>query len=200
VYCSVLLRPRGVPFAALGSLTAVAGLALTDMAAEIGVDTVLKWPNDVLITGSGKCAGVLAEAVASEDGAVVLGIGVNVAPLRSPVEPGPGGLAATSLAEHGATTTGRTEVARLLLTFLHEREQRWRTAGGDLERAGLLADYLARCSTVGQEVKVLTAGGPALTGRAVAVEGAGALVVDTGSNGRQTIFAGDVVHLRPAAE
>ncbi|WP_040924759.1 biotin--[acetyl-CoA-carboxylase] ligase, partial [Saccharomonospora iraqiensis] len=100
VYLSVLLRPGEVPMAALGSLAAVAGLALTDTAAAVGVDAVLKWPNDVLAGPDGaKCAGVLAEAVSSDEQAVVLGIGVNVAPLRTPVRPGPGGLPATSPAE-----------------------------------------------------------------------------------------------------
>lgn len=199
VYCSVLLRPGAVPLASLGSLAAVAGLALTDMAAELGARAVLKWPNDVLAgPDAGKVAGVLAESVPCDEEAVVLGIGVNVTPFRTPVRPGVGGLPATSLAEHGATTTDRTEVARLLLEFLYERERRWRAGRGDLAEAGLLDDYRARCATLGRQVKILVAGGPARTGRAVDVEPGGALVLDTDGGRRETIFAGDVVHLRPA--
>ncbi len=200
VYLSVLLRPGEVPMAALGSLAAVAGLALTDTAAALGVDAVLKWPNDVLAGPDGaKCAGVLAEAVSSDERAVVLGIGVNVAPLRTPVRPGPGGLPATSLAEQGATTTDRTEIAAALLTALDARERPWRRARGDLAAAGLLDEYRDRCVTLGGPVRVEVSGAAPWTGTAVDVDPTGALVVDAGGGRRRTVFAADVVHLRPAS-
>lgn len=200
VYLSVLLRPAEVPLAALGSLAAVAGLALTDMAAELGVDAVLKWPNDVLAGPEReKCAGVLAEAASSDEQAVVCGIGVNVLPLREPVRPGPGGLPATSLAEQGARTTDPTEVAALLLAAFHEREVPWRGARGDLAAAGLLDTYRERCATLGRDVRLEVAGGRSRTGRVVDIDPTCALVVDEDGGRRSTVFAADVVHLRPAA-
>ncbi|WP_216214129.1 biotin--[acetyl-CoA-carboxylase] ligase [Amycolatopsis aidingensis] len=199
IYCSVLLRPAEVSFARLGSLAVVAGLALIDLSTELGVDAVLKWPNDMLAgPDREKCAGILSEAAASDERAVVLGMGVNVLAAPQPVPPGPGGLAATSLREQGAATTDRTELARLLLLALAARERRWRQAAGDLERAGLLADYRARCATIGQEVKIATPDGATLLGTAVDVDAAGQLVLQTGEDERRTIFAGDVVHLRQA--
>lgn len=199
VYLSVLLRPGEVPLPALGSLAAVAGLALTDTAAEVGVNAVLKWPNDMLAgPDRAKCAGVLAEAVACDEQAVVLGIGLNVSAMREPVRPGPGGLRATSLAQEGARTSDRTEVARLLLSRLHERERLWRAARGDLREAGLLEEYRSRCSTLGMQVKVLLAGGGSKIGEAVDVDADATLVIRTGEGQRHTIFAGDVVHLRPS--
>jgi BirA family biotin operon repressor/biotin-[acetyl-CoA-carboxylase] ligase len=198
LYLSVLLRPAEVPMAALGSLAVVAGLALTDVTAELGVDAVLKWPNDVLAgPDRAKCAGVLAEAVSSDEQAVVLGIGLNVLPLREPVRPGPGGLPATSLAEQGARLTDRTDVAALLLAALHEREVPWRRARGDLAEAGLLDDYRERCATLGRPVRLEVAGGRGRMGRAVDVDPNGALVVDEESGRRRTVYAADVVHLRP---
>lgn len=199
VYCSVLLRPGEVPLAALNTLPLVAGLALTDLAGAIGVDAVLKWPNDVLAGPDGaKWAGILAESVSATEQVVVLGIGVNVVPLGESVRPGPGGLPATSLAEQGSSTADRTEVAHLLLTFLDQRERRWRAGGGDLHRSGLLDDYRARCATLGQEITVLVSGGPSRTGRAVDVDVTGALVLETATGSRDTVLAGDVVHLRSA--
>jgi BirA family transcriptional regulator, biotin operon repressor / biotin---[acetyl-CoA-carboxylase] ligase len=194
IYLSVLLRPREVPFAGLGSLSVVAGLAVQDVAERIGVDAVLKWPNDVLAgPARGKCAGILSEAVAGDELSVVLGIGLNVLPLGDDVPAGPGGLAPTSFAEQGATTTDRTEIAGLLLTALAERELSWRAAGGDLTKAGLLPEYRRHCATIGQDVNVLLPDGEVLSGRASDVDSAGQLVV----SGR-TIFAGDVVHVRQA--
>jgi BirA family biotin operon repressor/biotin-[acetyl-CoA-carboxylase] ligase len=197
LYLSVLFRPREVAFSALGSLSVVAGLAVREVAAKLGVDAVLKWPNDVLAgPDRAKCAGILAEAVAGDDLSVVLGIGLNVLPLGQDVPAGPGGLPATSLAEQGATATGRTEVAALLLTELDELERRWRAAGGHLAEAGLLDEYRRHCWTVGQDIRVELPDGKALLGRAVDIDPMGQLLVDTES-GRQTVFAGDVVHVRP---
>ncbi|PXY19804.1 biotin--[acetyl-CoA-carboxylase] ligase [Prauserella sp. PE36] len=200
VYCSVLFRPAGVSLAVLGSLASVAGLALMDLARELGVRAVLKWPNDVLASdGRGKVAGILAEAAASEEQGVILGVGLNVTPSREPVEPGPGGLPPAALSDLGARTTDRTEISRLLLTSLHERESAWLAGAGDLATAGLLEDYRAHCATLGQEVKIMIAGGEKLLGNAVDLDRTGALVVETNTGARRTIFAGDVVHLRPVS-
>lgn len=202
LYLSVLLRPADIPLKAVGSLSVVAGLALTDLTARIGVPAALKWPNDVLAGADeprGKCAGILSELVplpGGEEFAIVLGIGVNVLPLAD-VPPGPGGLPATSLAEHGASVVERTRIAITLLTALGEREARWRAARGDLHEAEMLADYRAACSTLGRPVRVDLPGGGTLTGTAADIDPLGQLVVETADGARQTIFAGDVVHVRP---
>ncbi|WP_033293247.1 biotin--[acetyl-CoA-carboxylase] ligase [Amycolatopsis jejuensis] len=199
LYLSIGLRPSGVPFAALGSLSVVAGLAVYAVATDLGVDAALKWPNDVLAGPErAKCAGILAEAVSGDEPAVVLGIGLNVLPLGDDVPAGPGGLAATSLAEQGATSTDRTEVALALLTRFDDLERRWRLAAGDLTEAGLLGDYRAQCATLGQDVQVQLPDGSTLTGRAADVDAAGQLQVDVPDGRRLTVFAGDVVHVRPA--
>lgn len=197
IYLSVLLRPHGVGFAELGSLSIVAGLAVTDLTRDLGVDAILKWPNDVLAGPErGKCAGILAESVAAEEVAVVLGIGLNVRPLGVDVPLGAGGLRPTSLAEHGARTTDRTEIASILLSALAERETRWREARGNLARAGLMEDYRARCETLGQQVRVMLPGGTSLLGTATDVDPSGQLLVVDDEGKRHTVFAGDVVHLR----
>ena len=55
-------------------------------------------------------------------------------------------------------------------------------------------DYRRRCRTIGRDVRVELSG-ETLRGRAVDVDDAGHLVVDTGDNVR-VVAAGDVVHLR----
>jgi BirA family biotin operon repressor/biotin-[acetyl-CoA-carboxylase] ligase len=202
IYLSILLRPRGVSFADAGSLSIVAGLALTDLTRKLGVDAVLKWPNDLLVgPDRRKCAGILAEAVSSataspEEVTVVVGIGVNVRPSLDHVPPAPGGLPATCLEEEVARELDRTELISLLLGSFAEREQRWRASGGNLARAGLLEDYRARCATIGQDVRILLPGNAELRGVVVDVDPAGQLLV-TDERGRlRTVLAGDVVHLR----
>lgn len=72
--CSLQLRPA-IASERLPELTGVAARACAEaVAALTGLETELKFPNDVLI-GERKVAGVLAEA---REERVVLGIGVNV--------------------------------------------------------------------------------------------------------------------------
>jgi BirA family biotin operon repressor/biotin-[acetyl-CoA-carboxylase] ligase len=191
VYLSVLLRPADVPPARLGSIAMVAGLALVRTAAGVGVDAALKWPND-LLAGGAKCAGVLSEAVS---GGVVVGIGLNVTALPVEVPAGPGGLAATSLEQAGATTTDRTALAGALLTEFGRLEKRWRAAGGDLGAAGLLDDYRAACATIGMRVRVELPSGE-LAGAAVGIDDAGELLVKGDEGAETAVSAGDVIHLR----
>lgn len=166
---SVLVRPSGPP--QWVPLLAGAGLAQS-LARQLEVDASLKWPNDVLIGGR-KVAGLLAEAV---DGAVVLGIGLNVTTRRDEL-PVP---EATSLALEGATSTDRDTVLRSVLRGISD-------ALGDDARSA----YRALCSTLGREVRVELPGGSSVTGTAEAVDDDGRLVVDG-----TAYAAGDVVHLR----
>ncbi len=75
-YASTLVRPipNDPP---LHSLAFVAALAVHDLMAPYCADgaVVLKWPNDILLNGAKAC-GMLLESGA---GAVIVGIGINVA-------------------------------------------------------------------------------------------------------------------------
>jgi BirA family transcriptional regulator, biotin operon repressor / biotin---[acetyl-CoA-carboxylase] ligase len=77
LYVSVVLRPGG---SALRLLTIAAGVAIAEgVHAASGLETCLKWPNDVYV-GSRKLAGILAEAGSSAGAVdhVVLGFGINI--------------------------------------------------------------------------------------------------------------------------
>ncbi|EFG65253.1 biotin--[acetyl-CoA-carboxylase] ligase [Streptomyces sp. SPB074] len=194
LFFSVLLRPE-VPAARLGWLPLLAGVALaTALSRAAGVDTALKWPNDLLLTVDGaerKAAGILAEA--TEDGAVVLGIGLNVS-LRADELPVP---TAGSLALADAITLDRDPLLRAVLRSLAEWYERWREADGDPAACGLQAAYAAGCSTLGRQVRAELPGGGELLGEAVALDGDGRLVLVTPGGAREAVGAGDIVHLRP---
>jgi BirA family biotin operon repressor/biotin-[acetyl-CoA-carboxylase] ligase len=77
LYVSVVLRPRE---SALRLLTIAAGVAIAEgVHAASGLQTCLKWPNDVYV-GSRKLAGILAEGGSSAGAVdhVVLGFGINI--------------------------------------------------------------------------------------------------------------------------
>jgi BirA family biotin operon repressor/biotin-[acetyl-CoA-carboxylase] ligase len=169
---SVLVRPD-LPPERLGWVPLLAGLGVAQaLRRQCEVDALLKWPNDVLIGGRKVC-GLLAEAV---DGAVVIGIGLNVSTKRDEL-PVP---EATSLGLEGAATTDRDTVLKAVLRSISD-------AIGDRT----FPSYRELCSTLGREVRVDLPGGGSATGTAESVDDEGRLVI----NGT-AYAAGDVVHLR----
>ncbi|MEU3373272.1 biotin--[acetyl-CoA-carboxylase] ligase [Streptomyces sp. NPDC006660] len=198
LFFSVLLKPgETVPRERWGWLPLLTGVAVaTGLARAAGVDTALKWPNDLLVTVEGqerKAGGILAER-AGADG-VVVGIGLNVT-LRADELPVPG---AGSLALAGAVSTDRDTLLRAVLRSLEQWYGTWRAAAGDPADSGLQEAYAAGCATLGRSVRAELPGGRALTGEAVAVDGDGRLVLATAEGVQRPVAAGDIVHLRPAA-
>ncbi len=125
--CSILLKPppdRHVP-----ELSLVAGIAVADALERItGLSVQLKWPNDVMLRRR-KVAGCLAE---TREGAVVLGIGVNVNQTREELPPKAGSL---------RTLTGREwdrgRLLSMLLEDLSSRYSDWSGGGLDAVFEGL---------------------------------------------------------------
>ncbi|HEX3387842.1 MAG TPA: biotin--[acetyl-CoA-carboxylase] ligase [Streptosporangiaceae bacterium] len=187
---SVLLRPVAVTPAARAWLPLLTGIAVAAaLRAEAAVTATLKWPNDVLVDDR-KIAGILAEA---HGDAVVAGVGLNVTLTRAEL-PVP---TATSLLLENAACLDRERLLAAMLTELASRYTAW-TA--DPDPAGLRAEYLRWCVTVGREVRVELPGRAELTGTATDVDETGRLAVRTGPDtalGATTLVgAGDVVHVR----
>jgi BirA family biotin operon repressor/biotin-[acetyl-CoA-carboxylase] ligase len=196
LFFSVLLEPSEVPVARWGWLPLLTGVAVaTGLSRAAGVDTALKWPNDLLVTVGGeerKAGGILAERAG--DNGVVVGVGINVT-LRADELPVP---QAGSLALAGAVSTDRDPLLRGMLRALEEWYGRWRAAGGDPAASGLQETYAAGCATLGRTVRAELPGDRSLVGEAVAVDGDGRLVIATGEGVQEPVGAGDIVHLRPA--
>ncbi|HVC13681.1 MAG TPA: biotin--[acetyl-CoA-carboxylase] ligase [Acidimicrobiales bacterium] len=191
---SVLLRPVAPP-SALFACTAAVALAVSDACREVaGAEPAVKWPNDLLF-GDEKVAGLLAESDAGAPGgragsiAVVVGVGCN---LDWGGPPGDGG---TSLSAHATLPVGRAELLAAVLDGLGTRAGALDTDAG---RLSTVAELRGRCATLGRRVRVETASGETLVGRAAALGDDGRLLVVTAS-GDVAVAAGDVVHLRPAA-
>lgn len=192
---SVLLRPLVAP-RRQGWLPLMAGVAVAAAVRRLAeIDVRLKWPNDLLV-GERKLAGVLAERVGE---AVVVGVGLNVS-LREAELPVP---TATSLAIETAGRTvdlertaglDRDPLLREILREIATCYREWTETDGDAERDGLRLAYQELSATIGRQVRVELPGGGLLTGVATAVDHEGRLVVD----GRHTLSAGDVVHVRAA--
>jgi len=195
---SVLLRPT-LPPARMHLVTAAMALAAGDACEALsGLRPALKWPNDLLIEEA-KLAGILAEA---DLPAVVVGLGLNltwppsgsqndIETMSSRLPEAGSGEAATAGAVSLSHAAGRSVDASALLDRLLEGLGR---LVADWDSVSEL--YRSACVTLGRRVQVTLGGeGESITGRAVGVDGDGALCVDTGG-GVRVVSAAEVVHLR----
>ena len=186
-----------VPPGRRGWIGAVLALAVVGALRSIpGLHPELKWPNDILIGGA-KVAGILAE---SADPDVIVGCGLNVSLTAGELPRAD----ATSLRLAGADPVDRAGLLAAALTELTDRLDSWRSAGGDVDAAGLRSAYRAGCATVGRQVRIELPGGGRADGTAVDVDADGALVLEPAGPGavplsgpvRRRFSAGDIVHLR----
>ncbi|MET8683859.1 biotin--[acetyl-CoA-carboxylase] ligase [Streptomyces sp. NPDC004732] len=199
LFFSVLLKPAEVPVERWGWLPLLTGVAVASGLSRVaGVDTALKWPNDLLVTVGDqerKAGGILAERAGSASGGgIVVGVGLNVT-LREDELPVP---TAGSLALAGAKVTDRDPLLRAVLRSLEQWYGDWRAASGDPAASRLQEAYAAGCATLGRRVRAELPGDRSIVGEAVAVDGDGRLVLATEEGVQQPVGAGDIVHLRPA--
>ncbi len=179
---SVLLRPAQVS----GWLPLLAGLSVAVAVQEqTGVETGLKWPNDVLVgsrESARKVAGLLAEVPGGGGGGVVIGIGLNVTTRAAELPDD----RATSLALAGALTTDRETLLKAILRALARAYASW-----SADPEALIPAYRSVCVSLGRQVRVELPDGQSYEGLATDIDHDGRLVV-----GDRAFAAGDVIHLR----
>lgn len=184
--CSVVLEPGPIPTT---WVPLAVGLAVTQALAP-WVNTLLKWPNDVVLDepaaswGFGrKIGGILCELHPS--GRVVAGIGINCRQSEAEL-PVPW---AVSLQSAGLDAPAPADLLEALgeaiaavwsisnPTDLHER-------------------YVKKSAVVGQEVEIALPGGDSVTGTVSGIDGGGALLLAS-RDGTLAVVAGDVFGVRP---
>jgi BirA family biotin operon repressor/biotin-[acetyl-CoA-carboxylase] ligase len=174
---SVLLKPPSD--SVLPQLGLVAGAAVADAVEWLtGLSVQIKWPNDVMLRRQ-KVAGILAEAC---DGAVVLGIGVNLNQTVAQLPERAGSL---------LTTTGREwlrdDVLDAVLRSLEHRYGQWLDGGLDAVYDGLgPRDFLR-----GRRVSV-----DGTSGTAEMIDRDGRLRIATGEGDSVAVESGEVSYER----
>lgn len=187
LWFSLILRPD-LPTEALPRLPIAAAVAMAAAVAEVaGVQPAVKWPNDLLWEGRKFC-GILAERVAEAGRPpfVVLGIGVNVDLDKEAFPPELQG-SAVSLRAAAGRPVCRAALGRRALLELDRQYRRLREEGFD----GIRADWLRLSAVIGQDVLVRTPG-EAFAGRALDLDGEGALLVAVRGAGVRRLLAGEV--------
>jgi BirA family transcriptional regulator, biotin operon repressor / biotin---[acetyl-CoA-carboxylase] ligase len=173
ILCSLLLKPP--PERHAPELSLVAGVAVADMLERAtGLSVQIKWPNDVMLRRR-KVAGCLAEG---RDGAVVLGIGVNVNQTSEELPEGAGSLRTLTGREWG-----REELLASLLEDIGHRYAEWRAGGLDAVYEGLAPRDFLR----GRRVSV-----NGTSGVASKIDRDGRLEIEVGHGERVTVESGEV--------
>ena len=189
LYFSILLRPT-IPQNYWPLITFMAALAVGDALREAaGVETDIKWPND-LLSGERKICGILAEAIETPAGrAVILGIGINLTENAFPPEFASG---ATSVSEAAGRPPDREQVLATLLEALSH----WYS---ELNDPGRIVDAWSNRSSyaIGKLVQVSN-GDDVWQGTTSGVEPDGALRLRTPGGEIKLVRAGDVCSVRPS--
>jgi BirA family biotin operon repressor/biotin-[acetyl-CoA-carboxylase] ligase len=165
--------------------------AIKTALAELGIESKIKWPNDVLVDGL-KISGVLAEAN-SDLSAVVVGFGINVTQTAKELPTS----SATSLLQAGAGAVDRDHLLAQTLLSFKALYLGLVDAGGDAVASGLRARVIASSATIGELVEISFPDGTFAVGEAINIDEGGRLQVLT-SNKTLSVSAGDVLHLRTA--
>jgi BirA family biotin operon repressor/biotin-[acetyl-CoA-carboxylase] ligase len=189
LYFSILLRPT-IPQDHWPLITFVAALAVGDALGEAaGVETDIKWPND-LLSGERKICGILAEGIETPAGrAVIVGIGINLANNAFHAE-----LAnvATSVAEASGRPAERESILAALLRALSRWYALLNEPGG---REKIVAAWSSRSSYANGKAVSVSNGDEVWHGITCGLESDGALRLST--NGKiKVVRAGDVSSVR----
>ncbi len=188
---SLILRPAAGEKPYLTRIVGLAALAVADALRTRGLDTQIKWPNDVLLNGC-KVAGILIESVWAGDevDCLVIGIGINVfnqaVPSADLLQ-----FPATSLEKSLGPSIEREKLLQDLLAGISALRPH---IGSD----SFLASWEKALAFRGEQVQVEAGNGTSVTGKLLGLEPDGSLRLSNVDGKSVTVRFGDV-RLRPQA-
>ncbi len=179
MWFSILLKPH-IPPESVSAVTLIAGLAVRD---AIGADSMIKWPNDIVIDGKKVC-GILTELSAEIDRVnhVICGIGINLSAHSFPPE-----------LEKRATSLKLCKIeydANILLAKILNKFETYYNCFLTSGFSPFISEYSEKCINIGREVS-FTYKNERFTATAVGISENGALIADI--DGKHTeISSGEV--------
>ena len=186
VYLSILLRPRCRP-EQLMHLTCAAGSAMVEAVEQAaGFRPSIKWTND-LVYGHRKLGGILTELGLSSDGLdyCIVGIGINC---LQQAEDFPEDLQnmAASLSMIAGKPVDPAILAAAMVESLRHMGEKLLT-----QKEEILNTYRKNCITLGTEIS-LVRGSEIRHGKALDIDGDGALIVAFTDGSVQAVSSGEV--------
>lgn len=185
LYLSMLLSPDCTPEQSL-SITPCTAVAVHRAVQSLcGLDTEIKWPNDLLYRGR-KICGILCESLFFQGRQfLVLGVGLN---LSTPAEAFPEELRdiAGSIFSLCGDAPSLDDAAHELVAQLDEMYARWQR-----EPSAFLEEYRQHCVNPGREVSLIR-DSVSLPARAMGIDENYALIVEHPDGTREHISYGEV--------
>ena len=182
IWLSVLLRPALRPEDA-PLITFACALAMSAAVNEVtGLNTRIKWPNDLVLEGRKLCGILLEMGFDSQGMYIVAGTGLNICRGAYPPELADRAISVEECAD-------QPDRGAIIAAYLRALED----ALSAIERdgfAGIAADFRQACITLGSQVHVL--GAEIFTGTAEDVDATGALLIRTADGELRRVLAGDV--------
>ncbi len=184
VYISFLLCPNITAKAATRFTTAASVAVSEAIQNAFGIDTQIKWVNDVYLGGK-KICGILTEAVTdfetSDVGSVVIGIGINMTNAGFPEE----------LLDVAGSLEGYVENPdrnALIAELINSLAGMFEISDNKLEMRDYIDEYKKRSLVLGRKIRIMNSGE---TAEAIDIDKNGGLVVR--SNGKtRTLSSGEI--------
>ncbi|AHF79760.1 biotin--[acetyl-CoA-carboxylase] ligase [Thermococcus paralvinellae] len=183
LWMSIILKPNVHP-KHLTKLVFISALAVVETLAEFGIESKIKWPNDVLVGGK-KICGILSEGKYSENRVeyVILGLGINVNnELPKELKD-----TATSIREVLGFEVPLIDVFKKLIGKLDKEYLQY--LKGNYEE--ILGRWKMYSAIIGKRVRIITDDGE-IAGVAIDIDENGALILKQNNGVLERIYYGDV--------
>lgn len=174
--------PSRLPLAAAVSVTTAAAVAAFRAIRDVtGIETDIKWVNDLYLGGK-KVAGILTEAIsdfeAGEVRHLIIGVGINLYPADYPAE------IADIATPLGAGRVDRNRLVARIVDCLME-------CLSGLEGGAHLDDYRRHSMVIGRDI-TYTQNGITLDARAIDIDEDGWLVIEHADGTRDVLNSGEI--------
>jgi len=189
LYFSIVLRPK-LDARHLPLITLMTGIAVYDTLEGFGLKPDIKWVNDILINDK-KICGILAETMDTPSGlAVIVGIGVNLAPRDSEE------LSETATSINELVNAQKIAISDVQSGLIEQLRHWYAILSDDNGNHRILAEWRRRSTYFsGKQVRIAIEN-ETFEGVTDGLEENGALRVRIGDGGLRIVQAGDVGRLR----
>lgn len=186
IYMSIILKPKLDP-SKVAKLTLIGAAAVYKALKDIGIQSQIKWPNDIVTNGKKVC-GILTEMSCELNiiNHIIMGIGINVNLDEDDI---PGDLKdkATSLKLITGDSINRKELLGLVLYYF---ERLYESFKNELNLEETIKICKENSALLGKEVHIIQ-GNIVRTGKAIDIDNKGELIVEF-DTGIETIYSGEV--------
>lgn len=187
IYFSLILKPK-IPQMEVGKLTLIGAAAVHLALKEIGINSQIKWPNDIVINGKKAC-GILTEMTSdvNMNNHIIIGIGINVNLDKNEI---PENLKhkATSLKIESNFKVNRK---KLFAEVLNKFEEMYVHFIENDKICNAIEINKKNSALIGKEVSIIN-GKSIRRGKAIDINEAGELIVEFKDGKIEKVFSGEI--------